>query len=136
MTPISSLICEGKKSIRPRSGELGKFRCRKPLVPAMQGSDLAGAGHSAFCRIAMRRRGLRRDRGQGWFVRMECLTPVYLVCSTPRFMLLVRWPRHAQSVPIVLQKSQVDLRCADAQCTPKMAFLAVASSGTRFHEGP
>src|SRR5215467_5201013 len=28
---------------------------------------------------------------------------------------------------ILLQKSQVDLGCADAQRTPKMAFLAVAS---------
>src|SRR5262245_17889125 len=30
---------------------------------------------------------------------------------------------------------QVDLQCADAQRTPKMAFIALASSGTRFLEG-
>jgi len=40
--------------------------------------------------------------------------------------------RHSHCVPIVLQKSQLDLRSTDAQLTPKMGFLAPASWGMRF----
>jgi len=35
-------------------------------------------------------------------------------------------------VPIVLQKSQLDLRCTDAQYTPKMGFLAPTPWGMQF----
>jgi len=48
-------------------------------------------------------------RGQGFVARFR----------TPLEML-----PNVRSWQIVLQKSQLDLRCADAQYTPKMGFLA------------
>src|SRR5262249_2481856 len=99
----------------------------------------SGTAHRATCQVPHKADGMaasqRMRKGAKGSPHQPALTASIRVCCTSDSRHASGGRAELRSVPILLQKSQVDLGCADAQRTPKMAFLAVASAGTRFLEG-